>query len=231
MHRQFVTTCSPIRRTLEPDAWERKFAMKNPTPPIRSVQQQRESTRALAYGGMAVALSAVLSLIVVWKMPQGGTVTAASMLPLVFFALAFGVRWGVLAGTVFGGIQLLLPGAFLVHPVQVLLDYPLAFAALGLAGVFALPAAKRAESPELLRRVARLPLFAPVLGTLLAMAARTLCHVLSGVVFFALYAPEGQNVWLYSLVYNGSYMIPEAVVTAALLTVFLTGLHRAWKRP
>lgn len=207
--------------------------MQNATTPspAHTVQQQRETTRALAYGGMAIALATVLSLIVVWKMPQGGTITAASMLPLIFFALAFGVRWGILAGSVFGGIQLLLPGAFLVHPVQVVLDYPLAFAALGLAGLFALPAAKRAESPELLRRVARLPLFAPVLGTLLAMTARTLCHVLSGVVFFASYAPEGQAVWLYSLVYNGAYMLPEALVTAGLLTAFLTGLRRTWKHP
>ncbi len=102
MHRRFLTTRSPIRRNLEPDAWERMFVMQIPTTPVRTVQQQRESTRALAYGGMAVALSTVLSLIVVWKMPQGGTVTAASMLPMIFFALAFGVRWGVLAGTVFG---------------------------------------------------------------------------------------------------------------------------------
>jgi len=166
---------------------------------------------------------------VVWKQPQGGTVTAASMLPLVFFALAFGLRWGVLAGAVFGLLQMALPGAFLVHPVQVVLDYPLAFAALGLAGLFSVPGPKRAENVDLLRRVGSLPIWAPVAGTFLAMAARTLMHVLSGVVFFASYAPEGQSVWLYSLVYNGSYMLPEAVVTTVLLTVFLTGLRRTYR--
>jgi thiamine transporter len=202
---------------------------KSRTPGPSAVQAQRESTRALAYGGMAIALATVLSLIVVWKMPQGGTITAASMLPLVFFALAFGLRWGVLAGAVFGLLQMALPGAFLVQPVQVLLDYPIAFAALGLAGLFSLPGPKRAENVDILRRLGALPLWTPVAGTFLAMAARTVAHVLSGVVFFASYAPEGQDVWLYSLVYNGSYMLPEAVVTTILLTVFLTGLHRAYK--
>jgi len=200
---------------------------KRPAP--NPLQAQRESTRALAYGGMSIALATVLSLIVIWRLPQGGTITAASMLPLVFFALAFGLRWGILAGTVFGLLQMALPGAFLVHPVQVLLDYPLAFAALGLAGLFSVPGPKRAENTDLLRRLGSLSLWAPVAGTFLAMAARTLAHVLSGVVFFASYAPEGQNVWLYSIVYNGSYMLTEAIVTTVLLTVFLTGLHRAYK--
>ncbi len=206
-------------------------ATPTPSPKRASAAAQREATRALAYGGMAVALSSVLSLVVVFSMPQGGSVTAASMLPAVFFALAFGLRWGVLAGLALGLVQMLLPGAYMVHPLQALLDYPLAFASLGVAGLFALPAKKRTESPELLRRVARLPLWAPVAGTFAAMALRTLFHVLSGVVFFASYAPEGQDVWLYSLAYNGSYMLPEAVVTTVLLTAFLAALRRAWRTP
>jgi thiamine transporter len=91
------------------------------------------------------------------------------------------------AGAVAGLLQLIL-GGYVVHPLQALLDYPLAFGVLGLAAL----------TPR--------PLW---LGLTLGTFLRLVCHVLSGVVFFASYAPEGTNVWLYSTVYNGSYMLPN----------------------
>lgn len=148
------------------------------------------STRTLVEGSLAAALSVALSYLKIWNMPQGGSVTLENV-PLVLFALRHGLRGGLSAGAVSGTIQLLL-GGYVAHPAQALLDYPLAFASLGLAAL----------APR--------PLWA---GALLGSLARFCCHVLSGVVFFASYAPEGTNVWIYAIGYNGSFMVPNLILT------------------
>ncbi|MDD2206587.1 MAG: energy-coupled thiamine transporter ThiT [Aminobacterium sp.] len=146
----------------------------------------RNKTKILVEGALVVAMTVAFSYIKLWRMPQGGSVTLENI-PLLIFALRHGLKYGFGAGTVAGIIQLLL-GGYVVHPVQALLDYPLAFGVLGLAALI------------------RKPLWA---GLTLGTLARLVCHILSGVVFFASYAPEGTNVWLYSTVYNASYMIPN----------------------
>lgn len=156
-----------------------------------------------------LALFVVLTQVRLFKMPQGGSVTAGSMIPLLLIGLRHGVRWGVLAGLVAGLLDYLV-GPWFVHPVQVLLDYPIAFGVLGLAGL----AAGRSD------------LQAAVLGSL-AILGRFVAHLLSGVVFFAEYTPPGQNVWAYSAIYNASYILPEIVISAALLVILLPALRRA----
>jgi len=136
-------------------------------------------------------------------MPQGGSVTLENV-PLLIFALRWGVRHGIGAGAVAGLIQLML-GGYVVHPIQALLDYPLAFGALGLAGTV------------------RKPLW---IGLTLGSAMRLLCHVLSGVVFFGSYAPEGTNVWLYSTIYNGSFMLPNLLLACILTYLIWPRLNR-----
>lgn len=143
-----------------------------------------------------VALAAVLGLIEVFKMPQGGSVTAASMFPIILLAFRWGPGVGVLAGAVYGLIRL-YPSPYVVHPVQFLLDYPLAFAVLGLAGFF----------PR-----------NPYVGVTLAVAGRFMSHLLSGVAFFSSFA-GGQNVWVYSAVYNGSYLGVELVLTVVVAAI------------
>lgn len=158
--------------------------------------QSRFSTRAVVEAGVAVALAYVLSEIKLFQMPQGGDVTAGGMIPIIFVALRHGTPTGLLAGLALGLLKLFI-GGYVVHPVQALLDYPVAFALLGLAGL----------TPR-----------QPWLGTLVGMFGRFVAHVLSGVVFFAEYAGD-QNVWVYSIAYNGTYMLPELVVGAVLLTL------------
>ena len=159
-----------------------------------------------------VALATVLSLIVLFKMPQGGSVTAASMVPLILFAYKWGVGPGILAGLAHGAIQAILPGAYVMHPVQFLLDYPVAFALLGLAGLF------RQKS------------WGVYPGTIVAIILRLFCHVVSGVVFFAAYAPEGQNVWLYSTVYNGTFLGAELGISLVVLGLLYTALPKKYLR-
>ena len=187
---------------------------------------RRWDTHLIAEMAMALALAVVLgpvfTMIVPLRMPQGGSVSL-EMLPILFLAIRRGVVPGVAVGALFGCVELLPVFApFTVSPLQVVLDYPLAFAAVGLAGLVPVPVV----SPPPLgagRTRARLVSFvAPVAAAVgLGVLARFGCHVLSGIVFFSEYAPEGQPVWLYSLIYNGAFMIPEAVATCVALVLVL----------
>jgi thiamine transporter len=164
----------------------------------------RERILRLTETAIAVALVAVLSNIKVYQMPQGGSITAGSMVPVFYIALRWGAPWGMLAGALAGVVNYLTDPYF-VHPVQVLLDYPVAFGALGLAG--------------LLQRW-------PAVGVVVGGAGRFLSHVLSGVVFFASFAPKGTSPLVYSLIYNGSYMLPEIVISIVLTLLLLRNLPR-----
>ena len=155
--------------------------------------------RMLSAGALSVAVAFLLSCLVLYRMPQGGTITPGSMLPIMVFSMAYGPTAGVAAGTIYGVLQL-VQGAYVVHPIQLLLDYVLPFAVLGIAGFF--------------KKEKLMPL-----GAALAGLCRFLVHFISGFVFFYMYAPEGQSVFMYNLIYNGSYMLPETVICVVLLLI------------
>ena len=94
-----------------------------------------DGARGSPNGATCIALATVLSFVTLYKMPQGGTITLASMLPIFLFSYAYGVGPGMLVGAAYGFVQFLQGGLYFVHPVELLLDYPLAFAMLGLAGL------------------------------------------------------------------------------------------------
>lgn len=158
------------------------------------------TTQKLALGAVCIALSSVLSLVKVWEMPQGGSVTAASMLPIILFAYAYGAGPGLTLGAVYGILQFILKPYFYSLP-QFLLDYPVAFGCLGLAGLFSRSGNER---------------LGLTLGAVTASAGRLLAAVASGVLFFAEYAPEGMSPIIYSLSYNASYMVPECIICVML---------------
>ncbi|MBU5593283.1 energy-coupled thiamine transporter ThiT [Clostridium sp. MSJ-4] len=160
------------------------------------VSKVKLTTKTMVHIGIAVALSIVLKMFRIMQMPMGGSVTLGSMIPIIFIAYVYGPRIGYLTGLIFGVMDLLL-GATVVHPIQLLIDYILAFGLLGVAGYF-----KNNIS----------------LGTLVAIALRCLCHVISGVVFFYENA-GGKNVWIYSISYNGTYLIPEAIIAMIILAM------------
>ena len=180
-----------------------------------STNQMRETILATAAGGMAIALASVLSLVKLFAMPQGGSVTAASMLPILFVALAFGPAWGMGIGAVYGLLQFVIE-PYSAHWASIILDYPLAFGLLGLAGFFALPKATRLEERQILRRLGGIHWPMVIVAVVTGMLGRTISHVISGIVFYASYAGD-QNPLIYSLVYNLSYMVPEAVITLIIL--------------
>ncbi len=164
-------------------------------------------TRMMAFAGVSIALGSVLSLIRLWRMPLGGSITPASMLPLAIFAFAFGPKKGVLVSFVYGLLQVLL-GGWVVHPLQLLLDYPLAYAMIGLSGVF-----YKSKNRWMW-----------LVAFTIGVVARYLMHVLSGVAFWDVmgYDAAGFGYKLtYSLGYN-SYLFVDGAIAAALMAVLLT---------
>lgn len=163
--------------------------------------KRRWSTRMMANASLCIALAFILSYVKLYEMPQGGSVTLASMLPIFMFAYAYGTAPGLIIGFAYGLLQF-VQGGWFVHPVQFLLDYPLAFSMLGFAGILRNIPGSMGIVPGIL------------LGTLL----RFFCAFLTGVFFWGDGAGE-QNVLIYSAVYNGAYLIPETVICLALAMV------------
>jgi thiamine transporter len=170
-----------------------------------------KDTRVLAEAALAVALAFVLGLIKVLQMPFGGSISL-DMVPLILLALRQGPFVGIVAGAAYGLLDLAIEPVAL-HPVQVLFDYPLAFGVLGLAGFFA-PTVRGA-----------------ILGTVVAVLARFLCHFVSGIVFFASYAPEGWNPYVYSAAYNLAYLVPSLIIALVVVVALLRALEGAQPSP
>jgi len=165
----------------------------------------------LTEAALAIALAFVLGLIKIFQMPFGGSISL-EMIPLILLALRQGPVVGVVAGSAYGLLNLAVQPV-VVHPVQVLFDYPLAFGALGLAGFFR-PTVRGA-----------------VIGATVAVLARLVCHFVSGVVFFASYAPEGWNPYVYSGAYNAAYLVPSLVIALVVVVVLLRALEGAQPSP
>ncbi len=174
-------------------------------------------TFVLVKCALLVALAVALNFVKIAPWPNGGSITAAAMAPIVVAGLMFGPKWGLLTGFTYSLLQMLLDGIS-APPVEtvfwyalvVMLDYVVAFTVLGLAGVVAKPFSS--------------PVKGAVAGTVAVTAVRYLCHFLSGILIWGVYAPEGTPVWLYSLLYNGSYMIPEMLITTAMVSFFVKGI-------
>ena len=153
---------------------------------------------------LMIAIGTVLSNIKFFTLPNGGSVTLLSMLPFVLVSFRHGVKWGLFTGFVNGCLQMLLgfwappTPTFLYFLGEVLLDYLVAFMALGTAEFFARPFKNR--------------MVGVAVGTFMAGFLRFMCSFLSGVLVWG-NLNEGLSAWTYSLVYNGSYMLPETLLT------------------
>lgn len=156
----------------------------------------------LVEGAMMIAIATVLSFIKM-KTPlwvNGGSVTAGSMIPILIFAYRWGGARGILVGAVYGLLQFFIE-PYAAHPLSIILDYPLAFGLIGLMGFFANQSSKVSSI---------------VTGVTVGLFGRFMAHFLSGFIFFAAYAPEGTHPVVYSLIYNGSYMLPEIVISIVI---------------
>lgn len=158
------------------------------------------TTKQLVFSAMAIALAMVCSMIKVLEMPMGGSVTLLSMLFIVLIAYWYGPAVGIVTAVAYGLVQFVMEPIFYTV-LQMLFDYPLAFGALGLAGFW------------------NQKKFGLQIGYLVGVAGRFVFATISGVLFFAAYAPEGMHPLVYSVAYQASYLLPEAVATVIIISV------------
>ncbi len=164
-------------------------------------------TRCIAFAGICVALSFALSYVKLFSMPQGGSITLASMFPIMLFSYVYGCKKGLLVGCLYGMLQA-LQDPFIVHSAQFLLDYPIAFAMTGFAGAF--------------RKLKFAPAVNFAFGAVLAGALRFISHVLSGTFAFGAYALDSGSASLlgYSAAYN-SYVFIDVVIVVVIGVICL----------
>lgn len=160
----------------------------------------RWTARMLANAALCLALAFVLSYIKLFDLPQGGAVTAASLLPIIAFAYGYGLAPGLVVGVAYGLLQM-IQDPWIVTPVQAILDYPLAFACIALAAV----ARKLPDS------------WGWLAGMALAAVGRFVCHTFTGVVFFAEYAEgTGLSPFVYSVSYNSFVFVDMAICAVVM---------------
>lgn len=156
------------------------------------------TVKQLAFCAVAIALGTVLSNIKLFKFPTGGSITLLSMLIVCLPGYWFGLAAGILTGVAYGVLQLLID-PYVLYPMQLVIDYFLAFGALGLSGLFA--NAKHGL----------------IKGYIVGVFGRFVFATISGWIFFGVYAWEGWNPFAYSLVYNAIYIFAEAAGTVIVL--------------
>lgn len=167
----------------------------------KDINKKKFSTKEIVMIAMFSAISFILYMIQFIRYPQGGGITLFSMLPTMLLAILYGREAGLTGGLIFGLLKL-LNGAYVVHPAQFLLDYILSNMALGLAGSFG-----REKKSDMFK------------GCLFASSLSVLISIISGVVYFGQYAPEGMNIVLYSCIYNISSAGVEGLLSSIILVL------------
>lgn len=167
----------------------------------KAVKNKAFSTKQLVFSAIAMALAIVTSMIKLFSMPLGGSVTLLSMLFITLIGYWYGPKAGLTTGFAYGLLQFVLEPVFYTIP-QLIVDYPLAFGALGLSGFF--------SNKKLGLQI----------GYIAGILGRLVFAWLSGVLFFASYA-EGtdMSVPVYSLAYNGSYIFAEGIITLIIISI------------
>lgn len=159
--------------------------------------ERKMNTKQLVTTSMALALAMITSFIKFASLPFGGSITLFSMFFICYIGYLYGPRIGITAGVAYGILQL-ITGPYIYHPLQLLLDYPFAFGALGLSGFF-------------FNKKHGL-----ITGCIVGIMGRYLFHVISGYVYFSEHALAGLT---YSITYNATYIIPELIATIVILCI------------
>ena len=167
-----------------------------------------------------LALSVALSFIKLWDMPLGGAVTLVSMLPMFLVSVKFGIARGLGTAFIYSLFQLLqaiIEGNVFIWceswqtvVICLLFDYLLPFTLLGIAGIFKNYRLFREKKDGTVKEIRHFGIF---IGFSFTVFLRFLCHFITGVVIWGQWAPEGMGKFLYSLAYNGGYLLPELILT------------------
>lgn len=182
------------------------------------MESRKNNTRFITEAGIMLALTFILNSIKLYKLPQGGSITPGGYVPL----LIFGFRWGWKKGLVLGALYGLLDYAmdpFFLNVVQFLLDYPVAYAMLGLTGLFR-------KNLIVDGKVNNVNLIA---GTIVATVLRMAAAVISGIAFFKQYLPQDKPFLLGSILYNGSYTLPNMIIAIVLILIIFPRVKKEAK--
>ncbi|MFA6866119.1 MAG: energy-coupled thiamine transporter ThiT [Clostridia bacterium] len=166
-------------------------------------KKRKTTTKSIVYASVSIALAFALSYIRMFKLPQGGSVTLACLLPIIFYSYMFGIRKGVLIGSIFGILQA-IQDPWIIHPAQFFLDYIIAFGAIGLAGIF--------KEIGIFKNNVVLSIF---FGGLFAGILRYFCHVTSGIFAFSCYAEAGYGAIAWGFLYNLFVFVDLAICLGA----------------
>ena len=201
--------------------------------PGSNKKNNKQYLLALVEGAMMLAVAWVIDYICALApynailFPAGGSITIG-MLPIIYYAYRHGAAWGVGAGFVFSGLQIIIgwypppAGVWWAFILCVLLDYVIAYAVIGLAPLFASPFGSATNTRRLVGYG---------VGSGVVCVLRYLSSVLSGGILWGSYAPAGMNPWVYSLIYNAGYMLPNAILTAVLSVLLCRALDPKTVRP
>ena len=165
-------------------------------------------SKGIVYAALCIAMSFALSYIRFLQLPQGGSITLASLLPLMVFSYMYGIRKGVMAGVIYGFLQF-IQAPWFTHPVQFLLDYPIAFGAIGLAGMF-----------KDMKLFEKYPVVQILLGGVVGVIIRYFSHVVSGIFVFGSSDPENYGAVAWSFLYNSFAFGDMAIALAAGCALF-----------
>lgn len=167
--------------------------------------KRKTDAKQMAFSAVAMTMAVVTSIYTVYELPFGGSITLFRMFFICFIGYLYGTKAGIITGVAYGILDFILK-PYAITLIQPLLDYPIAFGCLGLAGLFS-------KSK-----------YGIIKGYIVGVAGRYICHVLTGIIYFHEYA-GGKNPVIYSLTYNASYIVPEAVLT--ILVLLIPAVRRA----
>ncbi|EKN70215.1 hypothetical protein BABA_06001 [Neobacillus bataviensis LMG 21833] len=177
-------------------------------------------TEVAVFSALALLLDMAAELLSLKIWPQGGSISIA-MVPIFLMAYRWGIKGGLLTGFLLGVLQVVLGFGKIYFIVQGFLDYFIAFTVVGLAGVFAGQIRKSLHEGVKGKWISYV-----VLGSFIGSLLRYFCHVIAGAVFFGEYAPKGQPVAIYSLLYNGTYMLPSFIISTIIVILVMSAMPK-----
>jgi thiamine transporter len=180
----------------------------------RRISMKSAKIKMLCEAAMLIALAQILSYIKLFEFPDGGSIDCA-MIPIILFAVRYGSGWGVGVGLVYGALQYFLANGISIDWTTIIADYFVAYALLGFgAGLFH---GKK---------------WGVYFGTLAGGVLRFCAHLVVGAIVWGKYMPDSffgmtmTNEWFYSLLYNGSYMLPDICICLIIFTLLYKPLKK-----
>lgn len=172
--------------------------------------KQRFSTQLIVEAGIMLSLAYVLSLFKIYEMPYGGSISL-SMLPIIIFSIRWGLGYGILIGALYSLIGLILK-PYVIHPIQLILDYPLPSAFIGISALSFSKDRKDFKG------------YVPFI--IIGYTLKFITHYFSGVIFFSEYTPEGMDPKFYSFMYNLQYNLPELIIALVVVGLLWKPLNK-----